>query len=140
MDLLEFTLLPEENLLIHGDGEGIYADKTYGLDLKNRCVAREVQGEEALKQCIFKILATEKGAFPIYSASYGVALDDLKYLAAPVVESELKRRISEALLVDERIEEVKDFTFTRRGGRLDMTFTVCQEDTAVKMEWSVEGL
>lgn len=66
---------------------------------------------EAMKQVIFKILNTERYQFIIYSWNYGIELQDLFGEPVSYVCPELERRITEALVQDDRIESVDSFSF-----------------------------
>jgi len=66
---------------------------------------------ETLKQDVFKILNTERYQYIIYSWNYGIELKDLFGEPIEWVKSELKRRITEALSTDNRIESVDNFYF-----------------------------
>lgn len=85
---------------------------TYRIDLKNNRVQNWVDGQEAMKQAIFKVLQTERYRYnKVYSANYGIELVDLIGMPKAFVIAEVERRIREALLWDERILAVKNFTF-----------------------------
>ena len=62
-----------------------------------------------MKQAIFKILQTERFSFLIYSWNYGIELNSIVGKSYPVFSSEIKRVITEALMVDSRITYVTDF-------------------------------
>lgn len=66
---------------------------------------------EALKQAIYKALATEQFEYPIYGFNYGIAWNQLIGEEAGYVRAEMKRMIEEALLRDDRILEVDSFEF-----------------------------
>lgn len=70
-----------------------------------------VDGLEALKQAIYKVLATEQFEYPIYSFSYGIAWKELVGEEAAYVRPEMRRMIEEALIRDDRILEVDGFEF-----------------------------
>lgn len=85
---------------------------TYRIDLKNNRVQNWVDGQEAMKQAIFKILQTERYQHhKVYSNNYGIELVDLIGMPKAFVVAEVERRIREALLWDERILAVKNFNF-----------------------------
>lgn len=63
----------------------------------------------AVEQAAYKILNTERYAHVIYSWNYGVELADLFGKPIPYVLSEIPRRIREALMQDDRINDVTDF-------------------------------
>ena len=80
---------------------------------------------EAMKQTIYKILNTERYAYLIYSWDYGIELMDLFGQNVMLVCPELERRISDALLQDDRITAVDEFEFdTSKRGVVSVAFTV----------------
>ena len=84
-----------------------------------------VDEEEALRQAIMKIIGTERYAHEIYSWDYGIELSDLIGKPMNYAMSEVKLRIEDALIADDRIEAVEDFQVTRTGkNMLHVTFTV----------------
>ena len=93
---------------------------------------------EAVAQAIYLILSTERYKFIIYSWDYGVELVDLIGQPMPYVMSELPRRITEALTMDDRISDVVDFEFTINGKKLHTTFTVVTNVGNISTELEVE--
>jgi len=87
----------------------IAPSKTYKIDFEKRKIVGVTDGLEALKQAIYLILNTERYQHLIYSFNYGVELDSLAGKDKEYVEAEIKRRIEEALLQDDRINRVEDF-------------------------------
>lgn len=83
-----------------------------------------VDGLEALKQAIYKMLNTERFEYPIYSFNYGIELESLIGKAPTYVQIELKRRIRECLLRDEHITEVDNFRFNVTGDEMLCVFDV----------------
>lgn len=83
-------------------------------------------GRAAVEQAIYKILNTERGEYPeLYGDQYGVEIDDLFGMPVPYVIPELDRRVKDALLQDDRISAVGNFTFEiPKKGIIHMTFTV----------------
>lgn len=79
---------------------------------------------EALRQAIYKVLNTEKYEYPIYSFSYGIELDSLIGKDRTYVQIELKRRIQECLLRDDRIQSVDNFAFITNSDQMICTFDV----------------
>lgn len=67
---------------------------------------------DAVVQASYKILATERYNTPIYSWDYGLETADLVGKPRYYVVSEIKRRITEALTQDDRIELVDNFEFS----------------------------
>lgn len=79
---------------------------------------------EALKQAIYKILATEQFEYPVYSFNYGIAWRQLIGEDKAYVRAEMRRMIKEALLQDSRIQEVDGFAFEFYGDTCRCTFHV----------------
>jgi hypothetical protein len=79
---------------------------------------------DALHQAIYKMLNTEKYEYPIYSFSYGIELDSLIGKDQTYVKIELKRKIRDCLLQDERVTSVDNFIFTVNGDQMLCTFDV----------------
>lgn len=82
---------------------------TYRMDLDGDSVRGFVDGIEAMKQAIFRILSTERYQYIIYPWWYGIETLDLYGEPENWVCAELERRITEALCVDTRIISVTDF-------------------------------
>jgi len=102
--------------------EEVKTTRTYKMSQTN--VPGFTDGLEALKQAIYKVLNTEKYEYPIYSFYYGIELESLMGRDRNYVKIELKRRIRECLLRDERITEVDNFQFEEAGDVLNCTFDV----------------
>jgi hypothetical protein len=98
---------------------------TYKIDFERKRVNGFCDGLEAVKQAVFLILNTERYEYLIYSTDYGSELTGLIGKDRFFVESELKRRIKEALIQDDRITNVDNFKFTYPDGdSLVVSFTV----------------
>lgn len=98
---------------------------TYKMNADILTVNGGTDGIEAMKQAVFKILSTERFQYPMYSADYGIELNDLYGQPPSYVCPELERRISEALSVDERIEGTENFSFDiGKKGCVSARFTV----------------
>lgn len=84
----------------------------------------EADGYTAWAQWCVKAVLTERFAHVIYSSDYGTELEQaLKQPSRKAVEAELERVITEALLVDPRTEQVKDFAFEWEGDAVEVSFT-----------------
>ena len=73
---------------------------------------------QALKQDIYKELRTERYEYPIYSFNYGIDFESLIGKDAIYVKSELKRRIEECILKDERVISVENFNYETKGDEM----------------------
>jgi hypothetical protein len=99
--------------------------KTYKMNIDEETIVGNITDDlEAIKQAIYKILNTERYQYLIYSWDYGIELQDLFGEQLPYVYPELKRRITEALLADDRITDVSNFEFTHKRGEVSATFKV----------------
>lgn len=98
--------------------------KTYLIDHEKGRIAGMADGLLATQQTIYHILSVERYDYLIYSWNYGTELHSLYGKPTPYVKSELKRRITEALMQDDRIKNVDSFTFEEEGSRLFVTFVV----------------
>ena len=96
--------------------------KTYRIE-GNR-IAGYTDGLPAVVQAARLILSTERFMHPLYSWNYGAELTDLFGLAPPLLHTRLRQRITEALLQDDRIREVADFSFSHGRGAVAVTCTV----------------
>lgn len=86
--------------------------KTYKLNIENNTISGgHISGIEAIKQTIYCILNTERFEHLIYSWNYGSEIKNLIGEDITYVIPELQRVITEALLQDDRIDEVSDFNF-----------------------------
>ena len=117
-------MIPNISLLNEEITDVVYANKTYKINLNSNRIDGFVDELESVKQAIYLILSTERFEYNIYSWDYGVELVDLYGKPLPYVISELKRRITEALTQDDRVENVTEFNFEKKGKRLYTTFTV----------------
>ena len=103
----------------------VESSKTYSLNFFNDYQINGYCDElVAIRQAIFKILNTERYKFIVYSWNYGIELADLIGQPIPYVYAELQRRIEEALLQDDRITAVSNFSFSNTDGDVAATFDV----------------
>ena len=92
--------------------------KTYKMELyKGNYILGFVDSQKAMEQAIYKIIRTERYKYIIYSWNYGIELEDLFGMPVEYCIVELERRISEALLQDNRIIAVHNFEFDTENER-----------------------
>ena len=92
--------------------------KTYKMELyKGNYILGFVDSQKAMEQAIYKIIRTERYKYIIYSWNYGIELEDLFGMPVEYCVVELERRISEALLQDNRITAVHSFEFDTESER-----------------------
>lgn len=98
--------------------------KTHKINFATLKIQGYIDDLEAIKQAIYMILNTEKGAYNIYPLSYGVNLEQFVGAETLFVKSEIENEIKEGLLKDERILNVYDFTYTETKETLIINFKV----------------
>ena len=92
--------------------QGRQASFTYEIQSEQEHIRDYIDGIKAVCQSVYKILMTEKGKFEIYDENFGISLDDLFGKSIAYAQCELPVRIEKALLFDERILNVFDFSFS----------------------------
>ena len=101
--------------------------KTYKLDFVNKRIIGTIDGPDAVLQFIKKVLSTDKYAYEIYNWYYGNELQKLVGKSYDYVVTRIPNIFKEALLVDDRIVDVRDFVFTRT--QMDSVHVSCVVDT-----------
>lgn len=105
-------MIPTTNTMLNTELEiQEQASKNYKMYFDEEVINGYRDEIEAMKQVIFKILNTERYQYIIYSWNYGIELEDLFGEPVSYVCPELERRITEALVQDDRIESVDSFSF-----------------------------
>lgn len=113
---------------------------TFGIDFDRGRVVGMIDGLEAVKQAVFLILQTERYRYLIYTPDYGSELEGLIGRDPLFVQSELKRRIREALMQDDRIEDVTNFSIQFDGDSALVRFTVVSIFGNFEAEQEVTGV
>lgn len=98
--------------------------RTFKLNISADTITGFTDELEAMKQAIYLILNIERYEYIIYSWDYGIELQDLFGQPTSFVLPEIKRRITEALLQDTRIDSVDDFTFDVVKSKVHVRFIV----------------
>lgn len=85
-----------------------------------------VEKIEAIKVWIYKALNTERYLYMAHTWKYGAEVESLigTTLTPKAKESEIKRYITEALLVNPYITEVKEFSISFKSDTVNAEFTV----------------
>lgn len=92
--------------------------KTHRMELyEGNYILGFVDSLKAMEQAIYKIIRAERYKYIIYSWNYGIELEDLFGMPVEYCVVELERRISEALLQDNRITAVNGFEFDTESER-----------------------
>ena len=99
--------------------------KNYRMHIERNIINGYCDELEAMRQVIYKILNTERYQYIIYSWNHGIELFDLYGEPMSYVCPELQRRITEALVQDDRITSVDNFEFdVSEKKTVKATFTV----------------
>ncbi|WDV47459.1 DUF2634 domain-containing protein [Clostridiaceae bacterium M8S5] len=98
--------------------------KTYKLDLEGKRIVGFIDKLDAIEQSVRKILSTDRYKYLIYSWNYGFEGNSLLGQDTDLVKIAIKRKIKEALLVDDRIIDVSDFDVKGVGDSVTCSFTV----------------
>lgn len=119
-------MIPTTNTMLNTELEiQEQASKNYKMYFDEEVINGFRDEIEAMKQVIFKILNTERYQYIIYSWNYGIELEDLFGEPVSYVCPELERRITEALVQDDRVESVDSFSFdVTQKRKVHVTFVV----------------
>jgi hypothetical protein len=98
--------------------------QTWKLDFDKGRVTGRTDGLDAVKQAVFKMLQTDRFWHAVYNFDYGHELKLLIGSSPVFVESEAKRMIEEALIVDDRIESISSVDVEITGDQMLIRFTV----------------
>lgn len=101
-------MLPELNAI--NELDEVMPSYTYNINRNTNRISGYIDGKDAIIQAIYLVLQTERYESMIYNWYYGVEIDDLIGKNKDYVTSELSRTIREALLEDDRITEVTNFS------------------------------
>ena len=118
-------MIPKTEIDLNGLEIENEPSKNYAMRRESNRIGDYVDGIEAVKQSVYKILNTERYHYLIYSGDYVVEFLDLIGEPTDFVCAEVERRISEALLQDDRITDISDFKFSvEHKGSVIISFTV----------------
>lgn len=116
------------------------SNKTHKFNIEKNTIEGKCEGVEAIKQTIYCILNTERFEYLMYSWDYGVEIKNLIGEQSTYIIPELERVIKEALMQDDRIEDVLDFTFNQTNkNTITVTFKVVTTlgDVIIEKEVSI---
>ena len=99
--------------------------KNFKMYFAQEVVSGTITDLNAMEQVIYKILNTERYQYLIYSWNYGIELNDLLGEPVSYVCPEIERKVTEALVQDDRILSVDSFSFDITEKRkVQVTFIV----------------
>lgn len=132
-------MIPEQNANLTILEEQIQPSRTYHLDLDRKRVASMIDGHDAIIQAVRKILYTERYAYVIYSSQYGVELDRLIGQEYDFIVSDIKRTLTEALLMDNRIIGLENFEMEKTGlDTMEVNFLVNSTEGEINFSTEVK--
>lgn len=97
---------------------------TWYINKETNRIQGNTDGLEAVRQAVDVILNVERFRWQIYSPNSGMLWAGLIGQDPGYVASELQRRITDALSVDDRVRGISDFSYTVDGNSLSASFTV----------------
>lgn len=114
--------------------------ETFKLNIKKSRISNNIYEAESLSQAIYKILNTPRYQYSIYNWDYGIELDDLYGMPIAYVKTELERRITEAISIDDRVSNVYNFEISNleNKGELLIKFVVSSIFGEINLSWEVE--
>lgn len=111
--------------------------KTFRMNYDRRTITGTVDEVQAVEQAVFLMLNVERYQWLIYSWNYGVELQNLIGSDTGFCIPEIERRITEALLQDDRITSVENFEFDIQKKKVLTTFTVVSIFGEIRTEMEV---
>lgn len=118
------------------DGKQVY--RTYRMDFQKKRIGGMVDGKEAIMQAIWKILSTVRFAHLIYDDQYGCDFFNKineDGLTSAYLDSDMPVMLEDALLSDERILGIADFSYEAVSyGSIHISFTACTVYGDLQME------
>lgn len=108
------------------NGSTSLPSKTARLDLDTGHIYGYIEGLEAMEQLVEKALITPRFKCLIYDSQYGSESAYLikEDMTETLFQMEAERIVKEALLCDQRIEDVYNFTFESEGDSRIIRFDV----------------
>ena len=128
-------MLPDYNTIYQQDNT--MPSKTYYINRNTNRISGYIDDKDAIVQAIYLILSTERYESVIYNWYYGTEFDSLVGKDRDFVKSELKRRIAEAILEDDRILDVADFDISFNKDVANVVFLVETNIGDININWEV---
>ena len=116
MSVFPFTVdVPE----LEDREEALPVFRELAYDYEKNCLLRRggrpylIEKDDALQVWIYKALKTKRFVWPAYTHTYGSEIENVIGLSndPAVIDSEIKRYITETLMVNPYLQELSDFTF-----------------------------
>lgn len=98
--------------------------KTWYINQETGRIQGEIDGLAAVTQAVDVLLNVERFRWQIYRTYSGVQWEGLISQDPGYVASELQRRITQALTMDDRVRGISNFSYSTNGNTLTASFTV----------------
>jgi hypothetical protein plarl_13414 len=98
--------------------------QTWHIDKDANRIQGMTDGLEAVRQAVEIILNVERFRWQIYRPYSGMQWDGLIGQDPGYVASELKRRITDALTMDDRVKGISDFDYSINGNTLSASLVI----------------
>ena len=98
--------------------------KTWYINQETGRIQGEIDGVAAVTQAVDVLLHVERFRWQIYRTYSGVQWEGLIGQDPGYVASELQRRITQALTMDDRVRGISNFSYSTNGNTLTASFTV----------------
>ena len=97
---------------------------TWYIDKTTNRIQGQADGLQAVQQAVDIILNVERFRWQIYSPNSGMEWDGLIGQNPGYVASEIQRRMKDALLMDDRVRGISNFSYTLDGNSMTVSLTV----------------
>lgn len=102
-----------------------YPIQEWLLNTDTQQLSESEQNLSAIAQDITFALSVERNRYPIMSSNFGVEFEDLLGKDESYVKANIKRRIQDAILIDDRVISVSNFGFKKIDSEtLSVSFVV----------------
>lgn len=118
------SILPQQITNITGVTTQNQPSLTWYIDKTTNQIQGTIDGIDAVKQAVDIILNVERFQWQIYQPYSGMQWEGLIGQDPGYVASELLRRITEALTVDDRVQGVSEYEYSISGSTMTVSFTV----------------
>ena len=98
--------------------------RTWYINKEAQRIQGECDGYTAVKQAVEVILNVQRFRWQIFTPYSGMDWRDLIGNDPGYVAAEVQRRIREALLMDDRVRDIRDYTYTIRDDTLTASLVV----------------
>lgn len=131
-------MLPSQQFSINNLQTTIQPSLTFKIDFERNRIIGKVDKREAIIQMLQLLLNTERYAYSIYSSQWGTENEKLIGKDYDFITAEIKRTITDAIMVDDRIVSVTDFIINQTGlDSVEISFIVNSIEGPINMSMEV---